>query len=104
MFIRGNYFLKNISQNPYRILGVTANTPKKDIIANVNKFKAFLKVGKHISGPFDSIPGIGQVERTIETIESAEKALELPIDHLSWSMGNSSAFSADSIVSIVLST
>ena len=86
MFIRGNYFLKNISQNPYRILGVTANTPKKDIIANVNKFKAFLKVGKHISGPFDSIPGIGQVERTIETIESAEKALELPIDQLRWSM------------------
>ncbi|MDE6538498.1 MAG: hypothetical protein K2M13_10770 [Muribaculaceae bacterium] len=82
----GNYSLKCIFQNPYRILGVTANTPKKDIITNVNKFKAFLKVGKHISGPFDLIPGIGHVERTVETIELAEKALELPIDQLRWSM------------------
>jgi len=42
MTLNGNYFLKIISENPYRILGVTANTSKKDIIANVNKNKAFL--------------------------------------------------------------
>lgn len=86
MALYSNLFLKCVSQNPFRILGVTTNVSKRDIIANVNKFKAFLKVGKHISGSFDTIPGTGHVERTVETIESAEKALELPIDQLKWSM------------------
>ena len=86
MCLYGNYFLKSISQNPYRILGVTANTPKKDIIANVNKFKAFLKVGKPISGGFDGIPGTSHIDRTVESIISADKALELPIDRLKWSL------------------
>lgn len=65
---------------------MTANASKRDIAANVNKFKAFLKVGKLVTSPFDSIPGTNRVERTIEAIESAEKALELPIDQLRWSM------------------
>lgn len=86
MALYSNLFLKCISQNPFRILGVTTNASKKDIIANVNKYKAFVKVGKRINGSFDSIPGTGHVERTVETIESAEKALELPIDQLRWSM------------------
>ena len=86
MALYSNLFLKCVSQNPFRLLGVTTNASKRDIIANVNKFKAFLKVGKHISGPFDTIPSFGHVERTVETIESAEKALELPIDQLKWSM------------------
>ena len=67
-------------------MGVTANTPKKDIIAYVNKFKAFLKVGKPISGVFDRIPGTSHIERTVESIVSAEKALELPIDRLRWTL------------------
>ena len=86
MFIYSNYFLKNIFQNPYRILGVTANTPKKDIIANVNKFKAFLKVVKPISGIFDNIPGTSHIDRTVESVIIAEKALELPIDRLKWTL------------------
>lgn len=86
MTLYSNLFLKCISQNPFRILGVTANASKKDIIANVNKFKAFLKVGKHVNGTFDTIPGTGRVERTVEIIESAEKAIELPIDQLRWSL------------------
>lgn len=86
MALYSNLFLKCVSQNPFRILGVTANASKKDIVSNVNKFKAFLKVGKHVNGAFDMIPGTSGVERTIETIESAEKAIELPIDQLRWSM------------------
>ena len=86
MTLNSNLFLKCVSQNPFRILGVTANASKKDIIANVNKFKAFLKVGKPVNGAFDTILGTSSVERTIETIESAEKAIELPIDQLRWSM------------------
>lgn len=86
MALHSNFFLKCVSQNPFRILGVTADASKKDIIANVNKFRAFLKVGRHVNGAFDTIPGISSVERTVEAIESAEKAIELPIDQLRWSM------------------
>lgn len=86
MTLNSNLFLKCVSQNPFRILGVTANASKKDIVANVNKFKAFLKVGKPVNGAFDTIPGTSSVERTVEIIESAEKAIELPIDQLRWSM------------------
>ncbi len=86
MTLYSNLFLKCVSQNPFRILGVTANASKKDIVANVSKFKAFLKVGKLVDGAFDTIPGTSSVERTIDTIESAEKTIELPIDQLRWSM------------------
>ena len=86
MTLNSNLFLKCVSQNPFRILGVTANASKKEIIANVNKFKAFLTVGKHINCPFDTIPGASSVERSVEAIESAEKAIELPLDQLRWSL------------------
>mgnify|MGYP000758200015 FL=1 len=86
MTLYSKLFLKCVFQNPFRVLGVTANASKKEIIANVNKFKAFLKVGKQIICPFDTIPGTSSVERTIEAIESAEKAIELPIDQLRWSL------------------
>lgn len=86
MTLYGNYFLKIISQNPYRILGTTGNAPKKDIIANVNKYKAFLKVGKTVSGDFDALSGTDQIDRTIESLAYAEKAIELPIDQLRWTL------------------
>ena len=86
MALQGYYSLKSISQNPYRILGVTANASQKEIIANVNKFKAFLKVGKAISGEFDNIPDMCGIDRTVESIIAAEKALELPMDKLKWTL------------------
>ncbi len=86
MTLYSNYFLKSISQNPFRILGVTANASKKDVIANINKFKAFLKVGKTISGSFDKIEGTYNVDRTIETIDSVAKSIELPIEKLRWTL------------------
>lgn len=82
----GSSILKAISQNPYRILGLTANAPKKDIVANVSKFKAYLKVGKPVCGIFDDIPGTSNIERSVEMIVSAERALELPIERLRWSL------------------
>lgn len=86
MMLYGNHFLRVISQNPYRILGVTANASQKDIVANVNKFKAFLKVRKQISGVFDNIPCLNPVDRSAESLISAEKTLELPLDRLKWTL------------------
>lgn len=93
MTLYGNFFLKNISQNPFRILGVVANAPKKEIITSVNKFKAFLKVGKPMDGSFDKIEGTDRVERSLESINFAEKSIEIPIDQLKhtlfWFVNNS---------------
>ena len=86
MALHSRYILKSISQNPNRVLGVTADAPKRDKVTNVNKFKAFLKVGKQISGVFDNTPGLSQVDRTMESIITSEKALELPIDRLRWTL------------------
>ena len=86
MTLYSNYYLKCISQNPFRILGVSAKAPKKEIIANINKYRAFLRVGKSIVGSYDSIPGIHRVNRCVETIVSADKSLELPTDQLRWSL------------------
>lgn len=75
----GNYYLNSISQNPYRILGVTADASKKEITTNVNKFKAFLKVWKSISCEFDNISGTSKIDRSVDSIILAEKAIELPM-------------------------
>lgn len=82
----GNYYLNSISQNPYRILGVTADASKKEITTNVNKFKTFLKVWKSISCEFDNISGTSKIDRSVDSIILAEKAIELPIDHLRWTL------------------
>ena len=52
MFVNG--IRMNILQNnPYRILGVYSNSPIKERLANHNRLKAFLKVGKSVSFPLD---------------------------------------------------
>ena len=45
--------LEIIQSNPYRVLGVYSNSPKKDVIANKGKMTAFLKVRRPFSFPLD---------------------------------------------------
>lgn len=42
-----------LQNNPYRMLGVFANTSVKERVASLNKMKAYLMVGKTISFPSD---------------------------------------------------
>ena len=37
-----------LQNNPYRLLGVYSNSPTKERLANHNRMKAFLKVGKSV--------------------------------------------------------
>jgi hypothetical protein len=71
-----------ITNNPYRILGVFANASKKDILSNVNKLKAFAKVGKSTEYPSDFITVLGNIERSVQTIDDATKNTERAIDCL----------------------
>ena len=74
--------MKLIENNPYRILGVYANSPIRDRLANKNKLKAFLKVSKSMSFPLDLPQYLTSVSRTEEIISEAESKLALPNDQL----------------------
>lgn len=74
--------LSIITNNPYRILGVFFNSPKKDIVANKGKLSAFLKVGKTIEFPLDLKAILPPIQRSIDSLSQAESALSLAKDQL----------------------
>lgn len=71
-----------IIDNPLRILGVFSDTPKKEIVANLGKLRAFAKTGKILSFDSDFTELLGPVNRTIESIEKANNDISLPKDKL----------------------
>lgn len=74
--------LKLISHNPFRILGVFGNAPKREIVSSENKIKAFLKVDKDVQFPIDSISELPAVKRDLAVLAKAVKELERPLDEL----------------------
>lgn len=84
MFVNG--IRMNILQNnPYRILGVYSNSPIKERLANHNRMKAFLKVGKSVSFPLDLSQYLSSFNRTDATVADAEAKLTLPKDRMLYS-------------------
>lgn len=71
-----------LSHNPYRILGVYSNSPKKDVLSNLNKMKAFLKVGKTVSFPLDLPQFLPSIDRDDAMVSSAQASIELPMDQI----------------------
>lgn len=71
-----------LSHNPFRILGVYSNSPKKDVLSNLNKMKAFLKVGKAVSFSLDMPQFLPSIERDEAIVSSAQAAIELPMDQI----------------------
>lgn len=71
-----------LSHNPYRVLGVYSNSPKKDVLSNLNKVKAFLKVGKSVSFPLDLPLFLPSLERDDAMVSSAQASIELPMDQI----------------------
>lgn len=77
--------MKVIHENPYRLLGVYANSPAKERVANMNRLKQYMQVGKQVSFPLD-LPGIlGDATRTDESIAEANSRLTLPKDQFHYS-------------------
>ncbi len=69
-----------LKNNPYRLLGVYANSSVKERLANLSRMKAFLKVGKQVTFPLDLADLLGEVERTDTTVAEADAKLTLPKD------------------------
>ena len=74
--------VKNIINNPFRILGVYANASIKDIKANEAKAKAFLNVGRNVTYPCDFNQLLSPIQRTAEMMASANSQLTLPNDKI----------------------
>lgn len=71
-----------LRNNPYRLLGVYSNSPTKERLANHNRMKAFLKVGKSISFPLDIPQYLSSINRTEASAADAEAKLTLPKDQI----------------------
>lgn len=71
-----------LQSNPYRLLGVYSNSPTKERLANHNRMKAFLKVGKPVSFPLDLSNYLSPINRTEASVADAEAKLTLPKDQI----------------------
>ena len=76
--------IKEIQDNPFRILGVYSNSATKDIVANEGKMKAFLKVGRAVSYPLDLPSILPSVERNEAIVATAKSQIALPDDKVKY--------------------
>lgn len=74
--------MKILTENPFRILGVFANSPKRDVVANKGKMAAFLNVGRSVSFPLDLTGLFGEVNRTAQSVNDAESHLAIAKEQL----------------------
>lgn len=74
--------MKQVKQNPYRLLGIYANATTKERLANQSRLQAFLKVGKAVSFPLDLTSYLGEVERSEAIIATSSAHLTLPQDQI----------------------
>ncbi len=78
--------LKIIQNNPYRFLGVCSNAPVRERLANINRLKAFLKVGRPVSFPMDMNGSLPPITRTVEGLDQANNSINLPQDQLKYAL------------------
>ena len=71
-----------ITQNPYRAIGVFANSKTKERVANINRIKAFIKVNKNTEFPLDLKTVLPEINRSLEDVNNAEANLTLPNDQV----------------------
>ena len=75
---------KIVLLNPYRILGVYANSPKRDIVSNKGKATAFLKVNRPIEFPLDLKGILPAPNRTLELMNEAEAHLAIAKEQIKY--------------------
>lgn len=75
-----------LKNNPYRLLGVYTNSPTKERLANHNRMKAFLKVGKSVSFSLDLPQYLQPINRTDVLVADADAKLALPKDQMFYAL------------------
>lgn len=67
--------MKSITNNPYRIAGILANSSEKDILKQKSKIKRFSEVGKDITSEYD-FPFLTSLQRSTIIIDKAFSDIE----------------------------
>ena len=75
---------KIVLQNPYRILGVHANSRRADIVANKGRATAFLKVNRPVEYPLDLKGILSAPNRTIDLMNEAESHLAIAKEQIKY--------------------
>jgi len=75
---------KIVLQNPYRILGVYANSKRQEILANKSKATAFLKVNKSVEYPLDLKGILPAPNRTLDLMNEAEAHLAIAKEQIKY--------------------
>lgn len=75
---------KIVLQNPFRILGVYANSAKKDVVANKGKATAFLKVNRPVEFPLDLKGILPPLTRTLDSMNEAEAHLAIAKEQIKY--------------------
>lgn len=75
---------KIVLQNPYRILGVYANSPKRDIMSNKGRATAYLKVNKPVEYPLDLKGILPAPNRTFDLMNGAEAHLAIAKEQIKY--------------------
>ncbi len=73
-----------ILSNPFRVLGVFANSPKKDVVANTSKATKFLQVGRDVDFPLDLRAMMPPVPRSADAFSHANAQLSIAGEHLKY--------------------
>jgi hypothetical protein len=77
--------MKNILNNPYRILGLKAGISTMEKIAKLNQLRIYLRAGEEPPAEGDFLP-IKPLSRTIESVEEANRKLETDNDRMNAAM------------------
>ena len=73
-----------VLHNPYRLLGVYANSAKRDIVANKGRATAFLKVNRPVEYPLDLKGVLPPLTRTQELMDEAEAHLAVAKEQIKY--------------------
>jgi len=70
-----------ISENPYRILGLSITATDREIAKRVSDLSVYVEMGKAVNYNYDFVD-FAPLERNIESVKDAERKLEQPKDKL----------------------
>ncbi len=76
--------MKIIDNNPFRVLGVYANSKRQEILSNKGKASAFIRVGKPVEFPLDLKGLLPVLNRTLELMNEAESHLSIAKEQIKY--------------------
>lgn len=75
-----------ITDNPFRVLGITSNAGKKELLANKSRISAYSRLGKSVSFSLDLTSLLPPPKRQLSDVQAAEALINRPEDRLKYAL------------------